>query len=542
MQNIVLIILLSLFWGCPNKNLSRPDVPFSKTDTYESVRTTGSRAYVAQHTGWRDAVTREHEMRRLRREAGITGCDGIPATDARITGIASDVVVAERLSRESGGGAGCRCIPMGELCRSGTCYCNEICPNHHGILRGRVNQMNPTERNSLAFINSPSYNNSAYSRYHVSGGFCSGNNVVLRKFQMLSDMRPDLRSWPAMTKGSPEWREYILGQIGRLGTRETPEFLGVASMLELGADTEFRQALRTRGLYSLGENDSAASSPDFWRKMAAIGPVPKFSQPTATTIAAKSSIDPDTGNPVPVEGTPAYHSYVEEKVRRIAQGFPASLPGYSSIKALSSDPTYMEIMGSQSAIDWQTFNSFEDTTGHHGLSSGTSDTKEPNYPNDPMSPDQLSTFIRQAHAYLPRYPDTYPHGAHPGEAWNEDGPFQTLPVSIRSNYPSGDKTKHSYHSIEAWAFKNLPNGGLRVCMKDPNNKAGNDDNCSNYLDIEDPNGPNRSVSYSSFPGETIGKFNFTAYGTGHVGAMTDRLVAYCRRVKASIFRGGACSN
>lgn len=523
---IFLLSLMMTLWSCNNPTPG--DIPFSANDTYESIRGAGTEAYIDQQKNWREA--RDSEA------SGEQDCGSKGPGEAKF---AQDFLRGEKKLRESEGGPDCRCIPMGELCLPKTCHCDEICPNHHGILRGKVGQMAPTEENSLAFENSTEYNGTAYKRYPNKDGFCSGNNAVLRKFQMLSDMQPNMRSWPAMKKGSPEWRSYILGQIERLGSKEAPEFLGVSSMVELGADPEFREALKTKGKYSFGPGDSSATEPGFWRVMfSGKEKQPKFTHPTSTDIPARTSIDPDTGKAIPTEGTPAYHSFIEEKVKKIASGHPASLPGYSNIHILSSNPTYMEIMGAQAAIDWQTFNEFEDESGFHGYSSGVDDGE--NKPNDPMSPAQLKVFMAQARAKLPLFPDTYPKGKNPGEAWNENGPFQTLPVSIRSSETAGGKVEHAYHSIEAWAMKHLPPKGIRVCMKDPNNVAGQDDNCKNYLDIPDPDDPSK-VYYKGFSGRTIGKFNFTAYGTGHVGSMTDRLIAYCRRVKASSFRGGPCS-
>lgn len=522
---LLTLLVLLVSYGCNSPEQVR-DIPFSETDTHETIRNKGSRAHAQQVNAWN---------KRMREEGSPEHCE--PGDDHW----ALKFLKQERASREKEGGADCRCIPMGESCLPNTCTCKEICPNDHGILRGRANQMNPKKKNNLAFENDTSYNGTAYKKYPNVDGYCAGNNAVLRKLQVLSDMRPELRSWPAMKKGSPEWRAHTLEQIRRFGLGEDPEFLGVADMTDLMKDPEFLEAMKKSSGYSFGIGDASATDKSFWTRMATArdAPQPKFSHPGTDSIPAKTAMDPDTGKAVPPEGGKEYHAYIQDKVKRIMSGAPASLPGYSSIHALSSDPTYMEMIGAQVAIDWQAFGNMEDEKGFHGYSSGEDDGD--NKPHEPMDKEQLKTFAVQARAYLPLMPDSYPKGKKPGDSWNESGPYQTMSISIRSSIPNGTaKPAHGYHSIEAWAYRNMPNGILRVCIHDPNNAAGADDHCDTYMDV-DQNDPSKTI-YTNFPGRTIGKFNFSASSTGHSGNMTEKLVAYCRRVKAQSFRGGPCAD
>jgi hypothetical protein len=517
------ILLIFIISACNDWN----GVPFSGTENYERIREEGPQKYMDMNEGWREANSSERDARLARRRAGNIDCLGLSTDDPQIARLGTDFIVGEKIARESHGGPGCQCIPMGDSCSNGTCYCREICPNHHGIMRGRVDEMRPTRENSLAFINAS--NPVAYARYPMDGGYCTGHNTVNKKFQILADFRPGLISRPAMTKGSEEWLEYMTRQIRKYQRGESANFVGISKMAEMANYPELVSVLR--GKLNLQRYFNQLEDETFRERHFANKPV-TFTHQTATDIPAIRSMDPETGVPIPEEGTEEYRDYIAAKVERVGQGFPAAIPGYANVHQVSNDPRFQEIMGAQVAIDWRTYNELSDSHGHHGYSGQSSGAY------DPMNSDQLSAIIHQAQAYLPPYPDNYPNGAHEGEVWNENGPFQTMGMDIRSVLLNNGSDLHAYHSIEAYAFRHKEDGGIEICIKDPNTIPGGDDNCSKKLTIPNPESENPTVSYDGFPGRPIGQFNFSGYNTGQMGDYSSQLVSYCRTVNTHKFREG----
>jgi hypothetical protein len=396
--------------------------------------------------------------------------------------------------------------------------------------------MAPSEKNSLAFENSIWHNLGAYQRYPNATGFCNGHAVVQRKFQMLSDMQPDLRSWPAMNKGSSEWKEYMKYQISKMAKGESPEFLGVSSFEELMSDPELAEPLKKISrLETLNNNEIATNS--FWQKMEKkLGINSKFTQAGAQTIVARSNTDPDTGNALPPEGSQEYHDLIKQKVQSVSQGFPASFPGYSSIHALSSMPDYAEIMGSQVAIDWQQFNVIDMTEQQAPL------TRTSQKIHAPMSSSEMSNFLDSIKPSIPVFPEaSFPMGSHGNELWNELGPYQTRTIGFHSTLENGKSAaEHGFHAVEAWAYIQAPNGDLKICVKDPNHFAGDDDGCKNYFSIKKPGQTDQEITYSGWPDRKIGKMAIEPSGDGHTGILTSRLVLYCKRVYGQKSKEGVC--
>jgi len=495
----------------------RPDIPLSKIDTYRSLRISGGQSFSKQFRDWLDE----------RRNPSRTCEDGnLPQNE--IVGLSESLPEILRYKDTKS----CRCIPMGETCFPGTCTCEEICPNHHGILKSRANYMRPTIENEFPFINSLDFNDSAFKRYPVNEGYCSGYNYVLNKFKILADFHPDLKSRPAMKKGSPEWRNYILAQIERIGQNENVEFYGISDLQELAQDIEFREALRTKAKWSF--NDKRIEDKEFWNWMtSALDISLKFSDPTGIDFKEQIAIDPDSGSPIPPQGTPEYQEFMAEKVKKISEGYPTSLPGYSSINSISSDPTYMEIIGSQIAIDWKSFLTIVEPSDPREVVYYDPEAEGENLGT--MTPIQLETFIRQTKSYLPLLPGNYPEGRKEGESWNEKGPFQVLPITISTKKEKEDKSEYGLHSINAWAYQKRPGGGIEVCINDPNYPADKIGSCYPSLIIDNPDEPSK-VSYVG--GGTVLKFNYDTSGFGRIGSMTSKLVEYCRRTKAFRFKGG----
>lgn len=524
--------------GVPSSNIHSEDVIFG----------TGQRAYTQQYSAYAEAMRIEGLARSYRARHGHIECANLPVNDPSLVALGGEYIIRERLSRESSGGAGCRCIPMGESCINGTCFCNEICPNHHGILRGRANQMAPTAANGLVFTNSDSYNGSVYHTYPMSGGFCTGHNIVTKKLQMLSDFRPNLQSRPALTKGTPGWRQYMKAQLKRFKNKINSEFVGVTGFGEICRDPELFQYLKSDMGFSFGGDEEFAKTDDYWnlprnRELFGLNSGRlEFISPTLTNIPAKIVKDPDTDSPLPSEGTVEYQRLLEEKTRNIMHGLPQTLPGVPDIKTLSSNPALAEIMGEQIALDWRAFNTLEESPS--GDAQGSFLYVKGDDEMNPMTATQMSVIRTQSAAQLPRFPaETYPRGASPGESWNENGPFQTMTMSIRMPEfnSKGGVSNHGRHSVEAWAQHRLPNGNMRICVRDPNNDqpSATDDSCNNYIELP-PEGSSSEPTYSGImAGRRLGKFNFNSHNPGLIGSSTTRIVAHCRKVNRDRFRGGA---
>ena len=533
----ILLMVQCILLGCRNSG-------DSKIPGYAENFEVGRQAYVQQNSRWRESRRIETLARNYRRRLNpeTFGCNHLDADNPILLALGADIIVRDRLSRESSGGQGCRCIPMGESCNSGTCNCDEICPNSHEILRGRANQMNPNSSNGLAFENSTSYNNTVFSRAPVTGGYCNGMNVVNKKFQVLSNFRPDLRSRDAMTKNTPAWREYIIQQFRNLRDGQSGDFLGVASPRELCADPQLRQSMTPEFGWYLGGGDCSQQS--YWdeREQLFNSVISRmnFNQPDATNFPVINAIDPDTGARIPNEGTVAYQQLLEEKARLIATGNPATIPGVDSVMNLSKNPAIAEIMGEQIANDWDHYNDLrlakrDDARGSFHYSAFAEDR------NAPMTTDESQILATQARAMLPAFPSTYPNGAAAGESWNENGPFQTMTMSYLfpdDSEPSG----RSAHSIEAWAFKNEPDGSIKICVKDPNHdqKTAEDDNCNSYVHIPQSGPP----VYNRQSGEPLTRINFDSHNSGLIGSMTAKLVKHCRLIHRRNFRAGgeSCQN
>jgi hypothetical protein len=539
---LLLFCLLILLFSC-KKGDGYNGIPLTNTHTYADIHQTGKTSYIKQHTAHQAQQKADALATRYRKEHGNINCGNLKPSDPSLVKLGADFIVREKLSRESKGGNGCRCVPMGDLCIAGTCFCDEICPNHHGIMRGRAHQMNPSPENGLVFDNGSDYNKTVYKKYPMKGGFCTGHNMVTKKLQMLSDFRPNLQSRPALKKGSKDWRKYMKRQLRRTQMKMKADFVGVTGMEEICGDKKLLKYMKDELGWRFGGKDP--SKKEYWSKKSTQKLFhlnnynSSFSHKKATNIPSKDAIDPDTGKVLPAESTKKYQELLEEKVKLVAKGHPAVIPGQPNISAVSANPAVAEILGEQIALDWRTFNDLDNKApdNKHVFSDyKVSGSKV----NDPMTPEELKIVRLQAQAKLPRYPATYPKGKKKGEIWNEDGPFQTFSMGIRMPKVVDGKVKHGYHSIEAWAYDVTSGGDTKICIRDPNHfqPNGPDDNCLNYILI--PKDKTKNATWSGLPyGRKLGKFDFSPTNVGLIGSCTQRVVAHCRKVKANLFREGA---
>jgi hypothetical protein len=542
MKKLLPLLLLLLIIGCRQENDARwGGVPASKYEDVDKIIEDGTQTYAEQNKKWYNRRKAHNMWRKKRSDLNdIISCGGLEQDDPVLVEQVGDILIREKLARESNGGPGCRCMPMGETCYPKTCYCDEICPNDNGILQGRANRMEPSEEHTLNFTNSSSYNNSVYKKYPLTGGYCTGHNVITKKFAMLADYQPDLFSRPKLKKGTPEWEDYIVGQIAKIKEERKPEFVGLAGFHELCTNEKFKEAMSSKLGWGFAGGDCTKRS--YWRDNASVFKTRKlndsFKHPTGEDFPARKAKDPATGDSIPPEGTDEYQEYVEKKVRKISRGEPAAIPGYKNLRELSKNPAVAEILGEEVAINWRTYNTFryerdDEANGSMHYTAG----KEVSDLVKPMNAKQKKTLVAQARALLPTFPADYPKGPYPGEPWNGGGPFQTMTMSyyFADNSPEG----YGGHSIEAWAVFPQSDGSTRICVRDPNhNQAGmwaRDKKCKNYINIPKEGDP----TYTDGP---IAQFNFDSHNQGLIGSSVEKLVQYCRKTKKSNFKGGqACS-
>ncbi|HAZ14315.1 MAG: hypothetical protein A2X86_19000 [Bdellovibrionales bacterium GWA2_49_15] len=519
-------------------------IPYSTTDTVEALAG-GRSQYEGSMSRWRDRVASSPSSAV---EAYPSGPCIRPNAGFSATQLAQEFMSKSKRYRESLGGRGCQCVPMGDLCMPNICNCSEICPNDHGIFQAQASQMMPTDENQLSFVNRN--DTTAFAAYpNTGGGYCAGMQLQRRKFASMARFRPNLQSSPALTVPSAAYTSYIKIQIDRMMAGQDPNFLGARNLEELrGKDPEIDRYFREKtGAPAL--TDPVIHS-DGERYHPPAGSVPvtlHFNEPTSTNIPAHTAqdtdIDPKTGTaygPIPMAGTTEFVNYLAKKVERVAQGFPATLPGYSNLHSLSQHPTYKEIIGRYSAIDWQQVNALDERYG-----AGT----PPFYSTDrstrsfrPMETSESEALLSGLEDRLPSYPGS---GSGP---WNGSGPWQSVSLELRGSFNpalgTGSGNGDFYHSVEAYALERLPGGEVHVCIGDPNLWPGSNGHCQNYMTIpaKGSGGQRAGMSYNSsgFAPRVLGKVGIEPSSDHYQGLMTTRMVEYCRTVNRGKFNVQDC--
>ncbi|HAZ14317.1 MAG: hypothetical protein A2X86_19010 [Bdellovibrionales bacterium GWA2_49_15] len=530
-------------------------IPYSTTDTVEAL-SGGQAQYSGAMSRWRDRVASTPNSTSAETYPSGPSCIR-PNAGFTATQLAQEFMSKSKRYRESLGGHGCQCIPMGELCLPNICNCSEICPNDHGIFQSQASQIMPTAENQLAFTNDG--NSTAYAKYPNKEGFCSGLQLQRRKFSSLARFRPTLHSYPAMTVPSPTYVRYIKTQIDRMLMGQNPNFLGARNLRDLRRkdpeiDRYFKEKTGDPDLGSAESDAIATPSGDgtSYRPSNWASPTVSlhFEQPGLTNIPALTAqdpeIDPATGaayGAIPEEGTPQFVSYLAKKVERVAQGFPATLPGYSNLKTLSSHPTYKEIIGRYSAIDWQQVNAL-DTQYANGAPPFYSDDW-PTRAYQPMNTGEADSLLDGLEDRLPAFPGS---GTGP---WNANGPWQGVSLKIRGALNPAQGTgsgNSSYnHAVEAYALQRLPSGEVNVCIADPNLNLnhGDNENCNNHITIpaKGANGQRGPLSYNStdFSPRILGQVGINPSSDRYQGVMTTRMVEYCRTINRGKFNVQDCS-
>ncbi len=548
-------------------------IPYSTTDTLEVMEGTQAQ-YNGAMSRWRDRATTPEISSH---EPYPTGTCIRPNTGAPPDILFRDFISKSKRYRESLGGRGCQCRPMGELCLPNICNCSEICPNDHGIFQSQASQIMPDEYNQLAFPNTDNNNGNgdgAFATYPNKDGYCTGMQLQRRKFSSLARFRPTQRSWPAMVVPSPEYITYIKGEIDRMTQGLDPNFLGATDLEDLrrkdpAIDNYFKQ--------KTGAGDLPPTSPEERRAAAILNPgnlvthgdgvsyrprnggtgevTLHFGEQTTTNITAKTAVDTDidpvTGTAygsIPICGTPQYESYLAKKVERISQGFPATLPGYANLFTLSSHPTYKEIIGRYSAIDWQQMNGFDDLTTPQRPPFHAGNI---NQSYSPMNTSESDSLLEGLEERLPAYP-----GSGTG-AWNASGPWQGVSLEFMGSFDptktNGSGNGSYYHSVEAYALQRLSSGEVHVCIGDPNLMGTTHDtqnsNCNNYMTIpakDSTTGQRAGMSYNSSqfnPTSTprvLGKVGIQPSSDRYEGLMTTRMVEYCRTINHGKFNVQDC--
>ncbi|HAZ14313.1 MAG: hypothetical protein A2X86_18990 [Bdellovibrionales bacterium GWA2_49_15] len=539
-------------------------IPYSTTDTVEAMEGTQA-VYNGSMSRWRDRTASPPPSTSM--EAYPTGRCIRPNAGFAPADLAREFMSKSQRYRESLGGPGCSCVPMGEMCLPNICNCSEICPNDHGIFRNQASQMMPTPGNQLAYGN---YIGSGgpFSTYPNKDGFCTGMQLQRRKFSSMARFRPNLYSRPAMTVPGPEYVSYIKREIDRMMAGQEPNFLGAANLTELRRkDPQIDAYFRAQtGADALGAMVTGGPGPDpfvervvppvvdgdsYTPRRGSVGAIRvHFAQPTATNIPAyhaqDTDIDPTTnaayGN-IPVPGTTEYVNYMKKKVERVCQGFPAVIPGYADLFALGEFPAYQGIMGRYAAIDWQHMNALDDRYAPGAPPFRGNDWPTRSY--QPMSTSESDTLLEGLEDRLPQYPGS-------GSPWNASGPWQSVSLEFKgSNVPAvgtGSGNGTFYHSVEAYALSPQPNGDVRVCIADPNhgNSSRNSSStrCTNYMTIpaKGSGGQRAGMAYNSpgFGTRVLGKVGIQPSSDHYQGLMTTRMVEYCRTTNRGKFNVDDC--
>ncbi|MBI2520613.1 MAG: hypothetical protein HYV97_09350 [Bdellovibrio sp.] len=534
---LVCITILS----CNSQNLPslsginpETNIPYSTTDTVEAMEGTQA-VYNGAMSRWRDRVTNAPVS--SAREPYPAGPCIRPNAGFSATQLAQEFMSKSQRYRESLGGPGCQCVPMGELCLPNICNCSEICPNDHGIFRSQASQIMPTAGNQLAYGNYVG-SGAPFDTYPNKNGFCTGMQLQRRKF-------------------SPggEYVAYIKREIDRMMEGQEPNFLGAANLNELrrkapDIDNYFMTKTGAAAL-----SDSATGAPsdgDDYTPPLGVGRVRvHFAQPTATNIPAfnaqDTDIDPTTNAPygtIPVPGTVDYVNYMKKKVERVCQGFPAVIPGYADLFSLSEFPAYQGIMGRYAAIDWQHMNGLDDRYAPNAPPFRSNDWPTRSY--QPMTTSESDTLLEGLEERLPTYPGS---GTGP---WNGSGPWQSVSLEFKgSTNPAlgtGSGNSSFYHSVEAYALSPQSNGDVRVCIADPNHgesyRNNTSNNCVNYMTIpaKGSGGQRAGMAYNSpgFVPRVLGKVGIQPSSDRYQGLMTTRMVEYCRTINRGKFNVEDC--
>jgi|GEM_PF-3169960 len=582
-----ILFIFAVIFGCKGQQQYRginstTGIPYSTTETMEQLTGSDTKANDAM-TAWRERTASSSseappDLATIR----CAGINGFPD----ISGIAN-FSTREKAFRESQGGPGCRCIPMGDLCSPRTCHCKEICPNDHGIFMSQAHQMEPSMSNQFAFLNSSFYNSSVFRSHPLTGGFCTGMSVQRRKFASLAMFKPYHISRPALTVGTPAWEDYILTQIESMSGGATPDLVGAGNLKELASKSaRVREALiRVLGPssvedYAEGKVDGStyyfitADGRDVSTKLS-------FPQPTGNSVPARvqrdTDINPATGQafgPIPRQNSAEYISYIQKKVEMVCQGFPAVIPGVNNLGELSSNPAYQEILGRYAAIDWQHVNAMDGEFGARSTYRGPFHKGNPDGEYNKMTRSEIDLQLEQLSQRLPVI------GANDikQNSWNRQGPWQTVPIEFKRTIPQPSSTpketppqknppppdsnglknqisgsggggetgpgaddNHSYHEVEAYAVVNQSDGSKKICVMDPNYDGIQNEYCSSHFIIPAP-GSSDNVVYNRSPLQTMGKFAMTPSSGHYQGLMTTRMVEYCRTKNANNFAVNDCTN
>ncbi|MCO4793141.1 MAG: hypothetical protein KC493_05495, partial [Bacteriovoracaceae bacterium] len=143
------------------------------------------------------------------------------------------------------------------------------------------------------------------------------------------------------------------------------------------------------------------------------------------------------------------------------------------------------------------------------------------------------SMMKTVEARLPEF-----DASKPADSWNEDGPYETMPLSFRAkNKNADDSTKDLYHAVEAWGFRKMPDGKKRICIADPNSTL-NNDNCKVYFEIDESEGADPRATYSRWPHRNIGKMMLSPSANGQNGRYMHQLTHACRIKNKDKFYSG----
>ncbi len=476
----------------------------------------------------------------------------------------------------------CICEPMGNSCLEHSCSCQEICPNHHGILSHARTRMDPDEGDGFAFANATTYDGTVFTGSGVGDGKCTGVQLQRRKWAALAEFDDQKVSNPAMSVGDDTWKAFMRAQIDRMIDGLNPHFFGINSLSDLSAHPDIAAYFteRTGGDVVPDELDSSrfrftpysdASTVDFSTQGSG-SPLREvkiyFDQKGVRTISAHTEYDDSTNPPTAIpsmHNRNEYHHFIQAQARKVSQGHAAIIPGFANMYQISNQASYAQIIADAAISDWQDMNLMDERIGLTDPS--TTLVHRPNVsipdimaPNGAVQNERLLEQLRQRlpvvpATTLPRFRSLYDPN------WNREGPYQgvslevmALQTSVTKNgtlikpaptagvngeflVPSdlsfNDERRTFYHSLEAYALYEQLDGSVKICLSDPNNTREENSSCNNTMIIPAPNASGHRDGRITYPGHSpniqIGRVELQPSSDAYQAQITQNLIQYCRR-------------
>jgi len=550
-QNIVILSLLSLFFlSCEDGSNGQndyiyPNNEYQTTDQLQYGSKTNE-CYRARYALENDPSANVEQIicetdseGNVTKKRKVTYVTRKESTLRTVTNFATAFLNKDKETREAEGGPNCKCEPMGESCAPKSCNCSEICPATAEILKSRESRIRPTAENSIFYNNSSSHNDTAYETYPMNGGYCSGHVRQRQKFTYLADFQPDLRTTPKMKVGDETYQKYTKTEIDNLFLGKKTVFHGVKDFKEL-AEKEPTMGAYLKAKLLIDSFDDIKKDSTGWsykKKGSSTWNVLndiEFKNVEKEKIPEEVAYEPYSGKKIPpMHEEEKYREFMERQVQLVSRySQPAVIPGFENLLELSADPQYDEIIGTNAAIDWKHYAELDDDMAR----SGTRIVEDSGY-NKPMTKKQIQEMMATIKDRMPEY-----DSGKTKDDWNINGPWETMPLSFRAtNKEAGASSKHAYHAVEAWAWRQMPDGKERICIADPNSSPGGNDDCNVYFEIDESNEA-EPVTYSEWGHRTIGKMMLEPSADGQNGRYMIQLAHACRHKNKNNFYMGCDSN